>query len=69
MADRGAVSTEVPVGTRRWFGTDGVRGVVGRTLTDELVEQIGRAATLWSGADGSSSAATRAAPDPSWRRP
>ena len=35
--------------TRRWFGTDGVRGVVGRTLTEELVEQIGRAATLWSG--------------------
>jgi phosphoglucosamine mutase len=49
MADRGVVSTEVPVGTRRWFGTDGVRGVVGRKLTDELVEQIGRAATLWSG--------------------
>ncbi len=36
-------------GTRRWFGTDGVRGVVGETLTPELVEGIGRAATLWSG--------------------
>ena len=34
---------------RRWFGTDGVRGVVGNTLTEELVERIGRAATLWSG--------------------
>ena len=37
------------VGTRRWFGTDGVRGVVGEGLTAELVEQLGRAATLWSG--------------------
>src|ERR671914_637422 len=35
---------------RRYFGTDGVRGVVGETLTPELVERIGRAATLW--ADG-----------------
>jgi phosphoglucosamine mutase len=34
---------------RRWFGTDGIRGVVGDTLTEELVERIGRAATLWSG--------------------
>jgi phosphoglucosamine mutase len=33
----------------RWFGTDGVRGVVGETLTEELVERIGRAATLWAG--------------------
>jgi phosphoglucosamine mutase len=33
---------------RRYFGTDGVRGVVGQDLTPELVEQIGRAATLWS---------------------
>jgi phosphoglucosamine mutase len=36
-------------GKRRWFGTDGIRGVVGETLTEELVERIGRAATLWSG--------------------
>ncbi len=35
--------------TRRYFGTDGVRGVVGETLTPELVERVGRAATLWSG--------------------
>jgi phosphoglucosamine mutase len=34
---------------RRHFGTDGVRGVVGEDLTPELVEQLGRAATLWSG--------------------
>jgi phosphoglucosamine mutase len=32
---------------RRYFGTDGVRGVVGETLTVELVERLGRAATLW----------------------
>ena len=34
---------------RRYFGTDGVRGVVGKDLTSELVERLGRAATLWSG--------------------
>ncbi len=34
---------------RRWFGTDGVRGVVGDTLTPQLVERLGRAVTLWSG--------------------
>jgi phosphoglucosamine mutase len=34
---------------RRYFGTDGVRGVVGEELTTELVERLGRAATLWSG--------------------
>jgi phosphoglucosamine mutase len=35
---------------RRYFGTDGVRGVVGELLTADLVERLGRAATLWSGA-------------------
>ncbi|HEX4518686.1 MAG TPA: phosphoglucosamine mutase [Gaiellaceae bacterium] len=35
---------------RRYFGTDGVRGIVGEFLTAELVERLGRAATLWSGA-------------------
>jgi phosphoglucosamine mutase len=35
--------------TRRYFGTDGIRGVVGRDLTPELVEQLGRAATIWAG--------------------
>ena len=34
---------------RRYFGTDGVRGVFGEDLTAELVEQLGKAATLWSG--------------------
>src|SRR5436309_5090200 len=34
---------------RRYFGTDGVRGVVGETLTAELVERLGSAATEWSG--------------------
>jgi phosphoglucosamine mutase len=33
---------------RRYFGTDGVRGVVGENLTAQLVEQLGKAATLWS---------------------
>jgi phosphoglucosamine mutase len=33
---------------RRYFGTDGVRGVVGEDLTPELVERLGRAAALWS---------------------
>src|SRR5213082_1733870 len=35
--------------SRRYFGTDGVRGVVGETLTSELVEQLGSAVTRWSG--------------------
>ncbi len=35
---------------RRYFGTDGVRGVVGETLTPDLVERLGRAATIWAGA-------------------
>ncbi|HEV8687176.1 MAG TPA: phosphoglucosamine mutase [Gaiellaceae bacterium] len=35
---------------RRYFGTDGVRGVVGEFLTEELVERLGKASTLW--ADG-----------------
>jgi phosphoglucosamine mutase len=34
---------------RRYFGTDGVRGIVGETLTCELVEQLGSAVTRWSG--------------------
>jgi len=35
--------------TRRYFGTDGVRGIVGEKLTGDLVERLGRAATLWAG--------------------
>jgi phosphoglucosamine mutase len=34
---------------RKYFGTDGVRGVVGEDLTRQLVERLGRAATLWVG--------------------
>ncbi len=54
MADPGAVGVETLSGgagkrERRYFGTDGVRGIVGETLTEELVERLGRAATLWSG--------------------
>ena len=33
---------------RRYFGTDGVRGIVGEDLTPELVERLGAAATRWS---------------------
>jgi phosphoglucosamine mutase len=35
---------------RRYFGTDGVRGVVDEFLTPSLVERLGRAASLWTGA-------------------
>ena len=35
---------------RKYFGTDGVRGVVGEFLTPELVQRLGKAAALWSGA-------------------
>ena len=34
---------------RAYFGTDGVRGIVGEFLTADLVERLGRAAALWSG--------------------
>jgi phosphoglucosamine mutase len=34
---------------RQYFGTDGVRGVVGEDLTADLVERLGRASALWSG--------------------
>jgi phosphoglucosamine mutase len=34
---------------RRYFGTDGVRGVVGDELTAELVERLGFAYGTWSG--------------------
>jgi phosphoglucosamine mutase len=36
---------------RRYFGTDGVRGIVGDGLTPRLVERLGRAISLWSGGD------------------
>jgi phosphoglucosamine mutase len=34
--------------SRRYFGTDGVRGVFGEDLTPGLVERLGKAATLWA---------------------
>jgi len=34
---------------RQYFGTDGVRGIVGETFTTDLVERLGRAAALWCG--------------------
>jgi len=34
---------------RSYFGTDGVRGIVGEFLTPELVERLGKASALWSG--------------------
>src|ERR671934_2379662 len=34
---------------RNYFGTDGVRGVVGDSLMPELVERLGKAVALWSG--------------------
>ena len=54
MRDHRAVNQDVLVTEsgarpRRWFGTDGVRGIVGESLTEELVERLARAATLWSG--------------------
>ena len=32
---------------RQYFGTDGVRGVVGETITPDLVERLGKAVALW----------------------
>jgi phosphoglucosamine mutase len=34
---------------REYFGTDGVRGVFGEDLTEELVRRLGRAFASWSG--------------------
>ena len=36
---------------RRYFGTDGVRGVVGDDLTEDLVERLGRAFAVWNDGD------------------
>jgi phosphoglucosamine mutase len=44
---------DVPIGSdlvaRQYFGTDGVRGIVGEFLTADLVEKLGKASALWSG--------------------
>jgi len=45
----GGPTSAFPGGARNWFGTDGVRGIVGERITEELVERLGRAATTWSG--------------------
>jgi phosphoglucosamine mutase len=34
---------------RQYFGTDGVRGIVGEFVTAELFEKLGKASALWSG--------------------
>jgi phosphoglucosamine mutase len=34
---------------RHYFGTDGVRGIVGDFITADLVERLGKASALWSG--------------------
>src|SRR5438552_18945442 len=34
---------------RRYYGTDGVLGIVGEAITPELVEKLGKAVALWSG--------------------
>ncbi len=34
---------------RSYFGTDGVRGIVGEYITTDLVERLGKASALWSG--------------------
>jgi phosphoglucosamine mutase len=36
---------------RQYFGTDGVRGVVGEAVTDDLVERLGRAFARWTSGD------------------
>src|SRR5579872_4754905 len=40
---------ESPAVPRSYFGTDGVRGIVGEFLTVDLVERLGKASALWSG--------------------
>ena len=37
---------------RQFFGTDGVRGIVGDLITVDLVERLGKASALWSGGRG-----------------
>src|SRR3954468_5938716 len=55
VADVRAESARASLGSpgmaRRYFGTDGVRGVVGEFLTAGLVRLVGRASTIWSGAE------------------
>jgi phosphoglucosamine mutase len=43
------MTLESPAVARSYFGTDGVRGIVGEYITADLVERLGRASALWSG--------------------
>src|SRR5919108_88476 len=36
---------------RNYFGTDGVRGIVGEFITPDLLERLGKASALWAGDD------------------
>jgi phosphoglucosamine mutase len=38
-----------PAVPRSYFGTDGVRGIVGEFVTADLVERLGKASALWAG--------------------
>ena len=51
---------------RRLFGTDGVRGVVGTDLTEELVERLGAPSPAGAAAAACSSGATRGPPARRW---
>jgi len=50
---RSAVNSTRQLGSaavaRNYFGTDGVRGIVGEFITPELVEKLGKASAMWSG--------------------
>jgi phosphoglucosamine mutase len=48
MSESRQLALSATGGRRRYFGTDGVRGLVGKDLTPELVERLGKASTLWS---------------------
>ena len=48
LQDAGRPLGSRPVG-RQYFGTDGVRGIVGEFVTAELLEKLGKASALWSG--------------------
>ena len=55
--------------SRQHFGTDGVRGIVGDTLTLDLVERLGERRRRGPVAGESSSVVTRAAPGPRSKLP
>ncbi len=48
LQDAGRPLGSRPV-ARQYFGTDGVRGIVGEFVTAELLEKLGKASALWSG--------------------